>query len=110
MHLILVLSSLEHLKEVPPRFWAIIIGAVVLIVLIKLVIATIQNSSKILVGSIAFIGISITVINWVYNRTEPSWATPVISKIANCGFLPTKGQYQEVQTHAPDDPKTNPKK
>jgi len=110
MHLTPILASLEHLKAVPPRFWTMVVGAVVLLILLKFVISTIRNTSKVLVGSVAFIGISITIINWVYNRTEPSWATPVISKIANCGFLPTKGQYQDVQTRLPDDPKAAPKK
>jgi hypothetical protein len=32
---------------------------------------------------------------WIYERNEPKWATPVVEKLAN--FFPSKGQYAERQ-------------
>jgi hypothetical protein len=44
--------------------------------------------NKIVLGVGVFLVLTFIGFNWIYQRSEPSWATPVVSKLAT--FFPTK--------------------
>ena len=96
----------QKIHAVPARFWVGIIAVVVAIAVVKIIFSTIQKTSKLITIAVAFITIGITLANWVYNRNEPTWATPFVSKLANSGFLPTKGAYEVNQSKLPDEKRT----
>lgn len=80
----------ERMRQVPPEFWwkmAIGIGAVVAAVIILRKVAK-MNPLLLSIG-LAFAGAMIG-MNWIYERNEPKWATPVVQVVA--GFLPAKGR------------------
>lgn len=83
-------ALVERLRQIPPEFWwkmAIGIGAVIAVVVILRKVAK-MNPLLLSIG-LAFAGVMIG-MNWIYERNEPSWATPVVQVVA--GFLPSKGR------------------
>lgn len=85
-------SALEKLRDVPPAFWlklglAILAVIVVIIALRKLA----QVNKVVLVAVLVVVGSAIG-FNWIYERNEPAWATPVVEKLAE--FFPSKGAYR----------------
>lgn len=83
------LTTLDKLKEIPPDFWIRMGVAVLAIVALVFFLRKVAKMNKVVltvvVGLIAVIG----GFNWVYERNEPAWATPVVNFLA--GFFPTKG-------------------
>ena len=51
--------------------------------------------NKAVLGAIVFVLVTVISFQWIYERNEPDWATPVVEKLAN--FFPSKGQYQNKQ-------------
>ena len=83
-------ALMERLRQIPPDFWwkiAIGVGAVVAVVIILRKVAK-MNPLLLSIG-LAFAG-SVIGLNWIYERNEPKWATPVVQVVA--GFLPSKGR------------------
>lgn len=86
------LAALEWSKvtdKLPEDFvvkTALFLGVVAVIVL---AIKAYQSSNKILlsIGIFSFVGI--VFFNWIYNRNEPAFLTPVIEPLSN--FFPSKG-------------------
>ena len=99
MHLLVIAAAtptaLEKLKQIPPAFWLKIGLAVIALVLIVLIIRKLAGANKVVVGVVAFLIISIVGFNWIYERNEPAWATPVVEKLAN--FFPAKDAYNATQ-------------
>ena len=62
-----------------------------------------MGMNKIILTIVIFVIIGIFGISWVYNRNEPAFLTPIIAPIADSGFLPTKGAYDNKQTQDPTD-------
>lgn len=92
-------TPMERLKAIPPAFWmkvgigvAIFIGAVILL-------RKIAAMNKVILGVVAFVIVVVVGFNWVYERTEPAFLTPLVNKIAP--FLPTKGSYGDKQKTTP---------
>lgn len=83
----LAVSALEKVGDVSPDTWLKIALGVVILVMIVMVVRRAAQANKVVVGVCAFVGISILFFSWVYNRNEPKFLTPLISKIAP--FFPT---------------------
>jgi hypothetical protein len=96
---LLAQSALDKVKTLPPDVWLKIGIAVVAFILVVLIFRRVMKMNKI-VGSIivAVVG-SIVFFNWVYNRNEPKFLTPVVDKIAP--FFPSAGAYNAKQQTAP---------
>lgn len=82
-------TALEKLKQIPPAFWMKVGIAVLALVLLVLLIKKVAGMNKVVVAVIVLILLSSVGFNWIYQRTEPAWATPVVEKLA--GFFPSKG-------------------
>lgn len=75
-------------QSLPPDFWlktGYFLGAVVFIVIL---VRIYQRSNKLWLGIFITAGFGVLFFNWIYNRNEPKFLTPVINKIAV--FFPTK--------------------
>lgn len=88
-------TPLEKLKEIPPAFWLKLGLAVLAIVLVVVIIRKLAGANKVIVGVVIFLVVSMVGFNWIYERNEPAWATPVVEKLAN--FFPAKDSYNATQ-------------
>ncbi len=85
----IALTTLERLREIPTSFWVGMGGAIGILILVVLAIRKLAGMNKVMVAMVALIAFSVFGFNWIYERNEPSWATPAVSFLA--GFFPTKG-------------------
>lgn len=99
-------TPLEKLKEVPPAFWWKIGAAVLAIVVIAILLQKIAQMNKVVLAIICLIIFSVVGVNWIYERNEPAFMTPIIDKIAP--FLPSKGAYNTKQESTPAQFKNTP--
>jgi hypothetical protein len=90
-----VTTGLDKIKAAPPAFWWKLGGAVLGLIIVVIVIQQIAKVNKMVLAIIALIVFSVVGVNWIYERNEPAFLTPVIDKIAP--FLPSKGSYGNTQ-------------
>lgn len=83
-------SALERLRQIPLDFWLRVGLGLVAIVVVVLVLRKVAKVNKLVLALVLAIGASIVGFNWIYERNEPAWATPVVEWLA--GFFPTKGR------------------
>ena len=88
-------TALDKLKQIPPAFWLKIGIAVLAIILVVVMIRKLAGANKVIVAVVVFLVVSIVGFNWIYERNEPAWATPVVEKLAN--FFPVKDSYNAKQ-------------
>jgi hypothetical protein len=88
-------TAMEKLQKVPMQFWLKAAVAVAVFVAAVILIKKIAGMNKAVLGAIAFVLVTVVGFQWIYERNEPAWATPVVEKLAN--FFPTKSQYQNKQ-------------
>ena len=88
-------TALEKLKQIPPAFWLKVGIAVVALILIVVILKKLAGANKMIVGVVVFLVVSIVGFNWIYERNEPAWATPVVEKLAT--FFPAKDSYNATQ-------------
>lgn len=88
-------TALEKLKHVPPAFWLKVGIAVLAVVLAVILLRKVASMNKVVLAVIVMIILSTIGFNWIYQRNEPAWATPVVEKLA--GFFPSKGAYANKQ-------------
>ncbi len=82
-------TTLAKLQNVPSGVWLRMGAAVLVLVLLVVVLQKVAKMNKVIMGVVVFLVVTFIGFNWIYQRNEPSWATPVISKLAQ--FFPTKG-------------------
>jgi len=74
------------------EFWLkLALGIVVLIVAV-IVLRKIAKVNKVVLGIIVLLVITFTGFNWIYQRNEPAWATPVVQFLSN--YFPSKGKVE----------------
>jgi uncharacterized protein YacL len=81
------------LKNLPPDFLFKTTIFVIGVLLAVLAYRIYRNSNRLLLGIFVSVVIAVVFFNWVYNRTEPKWLTPVIEKVAK--IFPTKDYYRK---------------
>lgn len=86
------LAALDWTKvtsKLPPDFLmktGVFLGLVLIVVL---VIKIFRSSNKIFLSIILACAVGIIFFNWIYNRNEPAFMTPVIEPLSQ--FFPSKG-------------------
>ena len=81
-------SLVERLQAVPPGIWLRIAAALLALAVLVIVLRKVAKMNKIVLTVVVGLVCSIVGFNWIYERNEPAWATPVIARLAT--FLPTK--------------------
>ena len=81
-------SILERLHAVPAGIWLRIGAALLALVILVLVLRKVAKMNKVVRTVIVGLVCTIVGFNWIYERNEPAWATPVVERLAT--FLPTK--------------------
>jgi apolipoprotein N-acyltransferase len=78
-----------RLESVPNTAWVRIAIGVAALVLLVVLLRKVAKMNKIVLGVIVLLVCTFIGFNWIYERDEPKWATPVVAKIAT--FFPSKG-------------------
>ena len=100
-------KPLEKLHHVSGQFWIKVILAFAALAVLIFLFKKVLGMNKIILVIICFVIVGVFGFNWVYERNEPAFLTPIIDPIANSGFLPTKGAYEGKQAQDPTDAKKN---
>jgi apolipoprotein N-acyltransferase len=82
-------TTLDKLRAIPPDFWWRLLLAIVVLVLLVVFLRKVAKMNKVVLAAVTFIMVTVVGFNWIYERSEPPWATPVVNFMA--GFLPSKG-------------------
>ena len=82
-------TALDRLKAIPPEFWLRLGCAVVAVLAIVFFLRKIAKMNKAVLTVVTFLLVTIVGFNWIYERSEPAWATPMVGFLA--GYFPTKG-------------------
>ena len=96
MLLLVAATTMEKIQRLPVQFWlkaALVIAGFIIGVL---VLKKIAGMNKAVLGAVFFVVVTVMGFNWIYERNEPAWATPVVEKLAN--FFPSKGSYASKQS------------
>lgn len=102
MYFLAATTTVDKLKEIPPDFWWKTLLAVVALVVFILFLRKVAKMNKVVLGVVVMIVFTVVGFNWIYERNEPAWATPVVNWLA--GFFPTKGTYASKQQTVPGTP------
>ena len=94
-------SALEKASKVPSSFWLKVVLCIVAFVLVVLLLRWLAQANKVLMMIVGAAIFAVTGFQWIYERNEPEFLTPVVDAIAP--FFPSKGAYEETQK---SDPKT----
>lgn len=97
--LLLAVTALEKIKTLPPAIWGKIAIAIAAFILTIFLFRRVMKMNKIIAAIIVFVVFTVVFFNWVYNRTEPKFLTPIVEKIAP--FFPSAGAYNAKQQTAP---------
>ena len=95
--LLFALTTAEKLQQVPRSFW--INAAIVILGLIAVVIVIrrIKEMNRLVLGIILAVIFVLLGFNWIYERNEPRFLSPLVDMIAP--FLPAKGSYSVGKPH-----------
>ena len=92
-------TAMDKLKTLPPDVWLKIGAGILAFIVAVLVLRKVMKMNKIIAGVIIFVVFTVVFFSWVYNRNEPAFLTPLISRIAP--FFPSAGAYNAKQQTAP---------
>ena len=96
---LLAVTALDKIKTLPPEIWGKIAIAVLAFILVIFLFRRVMKMNKIIAAIIVFVVVTIVFFNWVYNRTEPKFLTPIVDRIAP--FFPSAGSYATKQASTP---------
>lgn len=88
-------TALEKLQQIPRSFWLTVGGAILALVVAVILLRKLAHVNKLVLSVIVLVALSSVGFSWVYERNEPSWATPVVEQLAK--FFPSKGAYDTKQ-------------
>jgi hypothetical protein len=81
-------TPLARIEGVPTAVWLRIAAAIGALLLLVIVLRKVAKMNKIVLAVVVGLVTTIVGFNWIYERNEPAWATPVIGPISK--FFPTK--------------------
>ena len=88
---ILAAEALEKVQTIPFEFWWKSALFVAIFVAVVVALRKLARMNKVVLAVLAVVVFSIIGFNWIYQRNEPAFMTPVIDKMAP--FFPTKGKH-----------------
>lgn len=97
MHLLA--AAADKLRNIPAEFWLKALVALAALVVAIMVLRKLAEMNKVVLAGVALFVVTMVGFTWIFERNEPSWATPAVSFIS--GFFPSKGSYAAKQQQAP---------
>lgn len=88
----------DKLRAIPPEFWFKALIAVVGLIAVVIFLRKITQMNKAIAAVVVLLALTFVGFNWIFERNEPRWATPVVSWLGD--FFPTRGSYGAKQ-HTP---------
>ena len=82
-------TTLDRLKEIPTEFWMRLGFAVLVLIGLVFFLRKVAKMNKVVLTVVSLFIVTVVGFNWIYERSEPAWATPVVSFLS--GWFPTKG-------------------
>jgi hypothetical protein len=95
----LAVSTLEKLKKVPGDVWLKLGAGVLILVVTIIILRKLAKVNKFVLFFIIVLTGTILGFNWIYERNEPKFLTPLVEKVAP--FFPSKGAYTDKQQKDP---------
>ncbi len=83
-----VFFAATSLRDLPIDFWLRLGVGIIGLIIAVTVARKLAQTNKIVLGVVIFVAATILGFNWIYERNEPSWATPAVQWLAE--FLPKK--------------------
>ena len=80
----------DRLREIPGDFWAKLGLGILALIVVVVVLRKVAKVNKVVLGVIVVLVFSFVGFNWIYERNEPKWATPVVNWLAN--YFPSKAK------------------
>jgi hypothetical protein len=85
-----VAAAGSRFSAIPTGFWVRAAVFVAALVVLVMVLRKVAKMNKVLLAALLFVGGTIIGFNWIYDRNEPDWATPVVDPLAH--FFPSRGK------------------
>lgn len=82
-------AALDRLHQIPLQFWQRLGLAVLAIIAVVFILRKVAAVNKVVLSTIVGLFLAIVGFNWIYERNEPTWATPTVRFLS--GYFPTKG-------------------
>jgi hypothetical protein len=95
----LALSAFEKAAKVPSSFWLEVFLVIIGFVIAVLILRKLLEINKFVFIVVGLMGTVILAFQWIYERNEPSFLTPVVDLVAP--FFPSKGAYEIRQATDP---------
>jgi len=95
---------IDKLHNVSGQFWIKVILAFAILALFILLVKKVMGMNKIILIIICAVVVGLLGFNWIYERNEPAFMTPIIEPLANSGFFPAKDAYNGKQQQDPAGP------
>ncbi len=95
----LAATALEKIQQVPKEFWIGVGIVVVGLILAVFIIRKVAGTNKVILAVVSMIVVSVVGFNWIYERNEPKFLTPIVEKVA--AFFPAKDSYNNTQKTLP---------
>src|SRR5262245_19047376 len=83
-------ASADKLRQIPKEFWVRMGIGVLALIAVVIVLRKLAHVNKTVLAIIVAMGFSFVGFSWIYERNEPTWATPAVSFLS--GFFPSKGK------------------
>ena len=83
-------TTADKLSAIPADFWLKLALGVVALVVGFIILRKVAGMNKVVLTVLALFFATMGGFNWIYERSEPAWATPFVSVVA--GFVPTKAK------------------
>ena len=82
-------TAADRLKAIPLEFWLRACLAILAIAALVFFLRKVVKMNKVVLAVVTFIVVTVVGFNWIWERSEPAWATPMVNFLAN--WFPTKG-------------------
>ena len=86
-------TAADRLRQIPMEFWMKVGLGILIIFGTVILIRKVAQVNKIVLAVVSGLVLTIVGFSWIYERNEPSWATPAVKFLS--GFFPTKGVVQQ---------------
>jgi hypothetical protein len=83
-------TTADRLRAIPSDVWMKLALGVIGLVIALIILRKVAGMNKVVLTVVALFFATMGGFNWIYERSEPAWATPFVSVVA--GFVPTKAK------------------